>query len=136
MKAWELDESGHVDELSVGRDSAALPSRDAFQLIDQRPNPDPPSDKEPSMLASASDTNEVDGAVRTQFADGSYARIAGLPVEIDSCEFVPIVRDTSSGFTKITTVIRLRGGGEEGLGEDVTWDQIDHIEFLRHPMPH
>ena len=87
------------------------------------------------MLASASDTNEVDGAVRTQFAAGSYARIAGLPVEIDSCEFVPMVRDTSSGFTKITTVIRLRGGGEEGLGEDVTWDQIDHIEFLRHPMP-
>ena len=86
------------------------------------------------MLASASDTNEVDGAVRTQFA-GSYARIAGLPVEIDSCEFVPMVRDTSSGFTKITTVIRLRGGGEQGLGEDVTWDQIDHIEFLRHPMP-
>ena len=88
------------------------------------------------MLASASDMNEVDGAVRTQFAAGSYARIAGLPVEIDSCEFVPMVRDTSSGFTKITTVIRLRGGGEEGLGEDVTWDQIDHIEFLRHPMPH
>ncbi|HEY2436548.1 MAG TPA: hypothetical protein VGH93_05170 [Solirubrobacteraceae bacterium] len=65
----------------------------------------------------------------------TYARIAGLPVEIDSCEFVPMVRDTSSGFTKITTVVRLRGRGEEGLGEDVTWDQIDHIEFLRHPMP-
>jgi L-alanine-DL-glutamate epimerase-like enolase superfamily enzyme len=61
--------------------------------------------------------------------------IAGLPVQIDSCEFTPMVRDTSSGFTKITTVVRLRGGGEEGLGEDVTWDQIDHIEFLRHPAP-
>jgi L-alanine-DL-glutamate epimerase-like enolase superfamily enzyme len=46
-----------------------------------------------------------------------------------------MVRDTSSGFTKITTVVRLRGHDEEGLGEDVTWDQIDHIEFLRHPMP-
>jgi hypothetical protein len=66
----------------------------------------------------------------------TYARLAGLPVEIESCEFTPIVRDTSSGFTKITTVVRLRGRGEEGLGEDVTWDQIDHIEFLRHPMPH
>lgn len=65
----------------------------------------------------------------------AYARIATLPVEIDSCEFVPMVRDTSSGFTKITTVVRLRGCGEEGLGEDVTWDQIDQIEFLRHPMP-
>jgi hypothetical protein len=66
----------------------------------------------------------------------TYARIAGLPVEIESCEFTPIVRDTSSGFTKITTVVRLRGRGEEGLGEDVTWDQIDHIEFLRNPMPY
>lgn len=61
--------------------------------------------------------------------------IAGLPVQIESCEFTPMVRDTSSGFTKITTVVRLRGRGEEGLGEDVTWDQIDHIEFLRHPAP-
>ena len=65
----------------------------------------------------------------------AYARIAALPMEIDSCEFVPMVRDTSSGFTKITAVVRLRGCGEEGLGEDVTWDQIDHIEFLRHSMP-
>jgi L-alanine-DL-glutamate epimerase-like enolase superfamily enzyme len=61
--------------------------------------------------------------------------IAGLPVQIESCEFTPMVRDTSSGFTKITTVVRLRGRGEEGLGEDITWDQIDHIEFLRHPAP-
>jgi L-alanine-DL-glutamate epimerase-like enolase superfamily enzyme len=66
---------------------------------------------------------------------GTYATIAGLPVQIDSCEFTPMVRDTSSGFTKITTVVRLRGRGEEGLGEDVTWDQIDHIEFLHHPAP-
>jgi L-alanine-DL-glutamate epimerase-like enolase superfamily enzyme len=66
----------------------------------------------------------------------TYARLASLPVEIESCEFTPMVRDTSSRFTKITTVVRLRGRGEEGLGEDVTWNQIDHIEFLRHPMPH
>ena len=65
----------------------------------------------------------------------TYARIADLPVEIESCEFTPMVRDTSSGFTKITTVVRLRGRGEEGLGEDVTWDQIDQIELLRNPTP-
>ncbi len=65
----------------------------------------------------------------------TYARIADLPVEIESCEFTPMVRDTSSGFTKITTVVRLRGRGVEGLGEDVTWDQIDQIEFLRNPAP-
>ncbi|MGH2842327.1 MAG: hypothetical protein ACRDKL_01895 [Solirubrobacteraceae bacterium] len=63
----------------------------------------------------------------------TFAAIAGLPLEIESIEYTPLVRDTSSGFTKITTVVSLRGRGEEGLGEDVTWDQIDHIEFLRNP---
>ncbi len=66
---------------------------------------------------------------------GTFSRIAGLPVEVESIEYTPLVRDTSSGFTKITTVVRLRGRGEEGLGEDVTWDQIDHIEFVRNPGP-
>lgn len=72
-----------------------------------------------------------------QLATGprTFARIAELPVTIDSIEYTPLVRDTSSGFTKITTVICLRGGGENGLGEDVTWDQIDQIEFVRHPTP-
>jgi L-alanine-DL-glutamate epimerase-like enolase superfamily enzyme len=60
-----------------------------------------------------------------------YGAIADLPVTVESYEFVPMVRDTSSGFTKVTIVVRLRGLGEEGLGEDVTWDQIDQIEFLR-----
>jgi hypothetical protein len=44
---------------------------------------------------------------------------------------VPLVRDTSSGFTKVSTVVRLTGGGHEGEGEDITWDQIDQIEQLR-----
>lgn len=66
---------------------------------------------------------------------GTFAKIAELPVEIDSIEYTPLVRDTSSGFTKITTIVRLRGRGEEGLGEDVTWDQIDQIEFVRNPTP-
>jgi hypothetical protein len=42
-----------------------------------------------------------------------------------------MVRDTSSGFTKISLVVRLTGDGQEGQGEDITWDQIDQIEFLR-----
>jgi hypothetical protein len=61
----------------------------------------------------------------------TYARVAALPVDIDSCELLPLVRDTSSGFTKVSIVIRLSGGGHDGEGEDITWDQIDQIEFLR-----
>src|SRR5919201_6734631 len=61
----------------------------------------------------------------------TYARVASLPVVVERCELLPLVRDTTSGFTKVSIVIRLSGGGHDGEGEDVTWDQIDQIEFLR-----
>src|SRR5919198_3272629 len=61
----------------------------------------------------------------------TYARIARLPLAIERCELLPLVRDTTSGFTKVSIVARLSGGGHSGEGEDITWDQIDQIEFLR-----
>jgi hypothetical protein len=61
----------------------------------------------------------------------TYARLAGLPVVIDRCELHPLVRDTSSGFTKVSLVVRLAGAGQVGEGEDITWDQIDQLELLR-----
>ena len=64
-------------------------------------------------------------------ATATYARVASLPVTIERCELLPLVRDTTSGFTKVSIVVRLSGGGHTGEGEDVTWDQIDQIEFLR-----
>src|SRR5688500_11189654 len=67
-------------------------------------------------------------------ASGTYAtypRVAELPVRIERCELLPLTRDTSSGFTKVSTVVRLTGNGHEGQGEDITWDQIDQIEQLR-----
>ena len=62
----------------------------------------------------------------------TYSRVADLPVRIERCELVPLVRDTSSGFTKVSIVVRLTGDGHEGQGEDITWDQIDQIERIRH----
>src|SRR5215211_3624911 len=64
-------------------------------------------------------------------ADATYSRVAELPVRIEHCELLPMARDTSSGFTKVSIVVRLTGDGHEGLGEDITWDQIDQIELLR-----
>jgi L-alanine-DL-glutamate epimerase-like enolase superfamily enzyme len=64
-------------------------------------------------------------------ANATYARVAELPLRIERCELLPLARDTSSGFTKISIVVRLTGDGHEGLGEDITWDQIDQIEQLR-----
>jgi L-alanine-DL-glutamate epimerase-like enolase superfamily enzyme len=63
--------------------------------------------------------------------DTTYSRVAELPLRIEHCELLPLVRDTSSGFTKISIVVRLTGNGHEGQGEDITWDQIDQIEQLR-----
>ena len=69
--------------------------------------------------------------VRTLTQEGTYARVARLPVAIEHCELLPLVRDTSGGFTKVSIVVRLSGGGHQGEGEDITWDQIDQIELLR-----
>jgi hypothetical protein len=57
----------------------------------------------------------------------TYARVADLPVEISSYELEPHELEVSSEFTRLTTVIRLQGGGEEGIGEDVTYDALDQI---------
>ena len=57
----------------------------------------------------------------------TYERIAELPVEISSYELEPHELEVSSEFTRLTTVIRLQGGGEEGIGEDVTYDALDQI---------
>src|SRR3954466_8117532 len=72
-----------------------------------------------------------EGDLRPQAADATYSRVAGLPVQIERCGLLPLARDTSSGFTKVSIVVRLFGEGHEGQGEDVTWDQIDQIEQLR-----
>jgi L-alanine-DL-glutamate epimerase-like enolase superfamily enzyme len=52
--------------------------------------------------------------------------LADLPVEIERCSLEPLQADVSSDFVRKSTVIQMRGGGEEGLGEDVTYDAVDH----------
>ena len=51
--------------------------------------------------------------------------IARLPLRIDGYELERLQRDVSSDFTRVSTHIRLLGGGEEGIGEDVTYDAED-----------
>ena len=57
----------------------------------------------------------------------SYDLIRDLPFVVDSYALDPLEAEVSSEFTRLSTVIRLIGGGEEGVGEDVTYDQLDHI---------
>jgi hypothetical protein len=56
-----------------------------------------------------------------------YARVSDLPLEVESYELEPLVREVSSDFTRLSTVVRLRGGGHDGIGEDVTYDALDHV---------
>jgi L-alanine-DL-glutamate epimerase-like enolase superfamily enzyme len=55
-----------------------------------------------------------------------WERLAGLELTIDGYELERLEQDVSSDFTRVSTIIRLRGGGEEGVGEDVTYDAEDH----------
>jgi hypothetical protein len=57
----------------------------------------------------------------------TYDQLAGLPLEIEAYDLEPLERDVSSDFTRLTTVMRLRGGGHEGVGEDATYDALDHV---------
>jgi hypothetical protein len=53
-------------------------------------------------------------------------RLASLPLRIEGYALERLQRDVSSAFTRVSTLIRLHGGGEEGIGEDVTYDAVDH----------
>lgn len=57
----------------------------------------------------------------------TYDLLADLPVEIEDYALEGLEREVSSGFDRLSTVIHLRGGGEEGVGEDVTYEALDHI---------
>ena len=55
----------------------------------------------------------------------TYDRIADLPLVVERVGYQPHVLEMPR-FTRVTTVVQLPGGGEEGLGEDVTYDAETH----------
>jgi L-alanine-DL-glutamate epimerase-like enolase superfamily enzyme len=56
----------------------------------------------------------------------TWEQLAELPVEIEGYELEGLQASVSSDFERKSTLIRLSGAGEEGLGEDVTYDAVDH----------
>jgi L-alanine-DL-glutamate epimerase-like enolase superfamily enzyme len=56
----------------------------------------------------------------------TWELLAELPVVIEEYSLEPLVAEVSSDFVRKSTVIHQRGAGEEGVGEDVTYDAIDH----------
>jgi hypothetical protein len=53
-------------------------------------------------------------------AESLWKRFAQLPLQVESYELERLERPVTRGFTRVTTVVRLHGG-EDGVGEDVTW---------------
>src|SRR5947208_3586711 len=56
----------------------------------------------------------------------AWERLAELPVEVEQIELERLEQAVSSGFTRVTTIVHFRGGGEEGVGEDVTYEAALH----------
>ena len=57
----------------------------------------------------------------------TYDRVADLPLTIEDYALEGLARTVSSGFNRQTTIFHLRGRGEEGLGEDVTYDETEQV---------
>ena len=55
-----------------------------------------------------------------------FDAVKDLPLQIDSYELEQLEYVVSPEFTRVTTLVHLRGGGEEGIGEDVTYTSTDH----------
>ena len=55
-----------------------------------------------------------------------WKRLAPTPLEVERYELERLEQPVTRGFTRVSTVIHLHGGGEEGLGEDITWYAEHH----------
>lgn len=58
-----------------------------------------------------------------------YDHVADLELRVDEYDLEQHERDTSSGFTRTTTVVSLHGDGKTGQGEDVTYDNESHYSL-------
>jgi hypothetical protein len=59
----------------------------------------------------------------------TYDSVKDLPLEIDGYELEPLEQEVARGFTLRRTVVVLRGGGEEGRGEEVDYNPTIQQDF-------
>jgi hypothetical protein len=59
----------------------------------------------------------------------TYDAVRDLPLHIDGYELEPLEQEVARGFTLRRTVVALRGGGEEGRGEEVDYNPVIQQEF-------
>ncbi len=56
-----------------------------------------------------------------------WDKIKDLPIEIEGYELEANDHEYSPEFTRGSTIVHMKGGGDEGLGEDVVYEVLDHI---------
>ncbi|HEV2997500.1 MAG TPA: hypothetical protein VGX16_00210 [Solirubrobacteraceae bacterium] len=61
----------------------------------------------------------------------TWELLAGLELTVEEYELEGLQSALPGGFERLTTVIRLRGAGEEGIGEDVTYSGDDQVALQR-----
>ncbi len=64
--------------------------------------------------------------------------LSDLPLRVDGYEYELLRAEVSSGFERVSTVVHMTGAGEEGVGEDVVYDEEDHLALREagpvHPL--
>jgi L-alanine-DL-glutamate epimerase-like enolase superfamily enzyme len=64
----------------------------------------------------------------------TWELLADLPVQIDRVSLEGLQAHVSSNFERLSTIIHFQGLGAEGVGEDVSYDAVDH-EILQAAGP-
>jgi L-alanine-DL-glutamate epimerase-like enolase superfamily enzyme len=59
----------------------------------------------------------------------TFDLLKDLPIQVEGYELEGRRAYVSSGFERLSTIVHLRGGGEEGVGEDVVYDSEDQVAF-------
>jgi L-alanine-DL-glutamate epimerase-like enolase superfamily enzyme len=57
----------------------------------------------------------------------TFDQLADLPLQVDGYTLEGLKQNVSSGFERLSTVVHLKGAGDEGVGEDVVYDSEDHV---------
>ena len=66
------------------------------------------------------------GVSSKSMPESLWKRLASTPLEVERYELERLEQPVTRGFTRVSTVIHLHGGGQEGLGEDITWYAEHH----------
>ncbi|MGI8430193.1 MAG: hypothetical protein ACR2OB_13045 [Solirubrobacteraceae bacterium] len=64
----------------------------------------------------------------------TFELLAQLPLEVDGYTLEGLKAQVSSGFERLSTIVHLRGGGLQGVGEDVVYEAPDHTA-MQHAGP-